>query len=204
MTTRIGGLIAKKQANAEYGTSYLRRFLLKTLDGGIAATAAPNKLLAVLPDKWKFAPDDMDMGEAKGFAATDHDDSKWKLVATHSATLSGQGIPENTVLWYRTRFPAPKTNAPRSLVFTEVDGDVSVFVNGKKLELKPVLAPAKKANPNAPAVPRRSVFAADLGGMADEKEIVVAVRCDNRKISELFLGGILRPVLLVEKGPKPD
>lgn len=199
MTKRIDGLIAKKQANPEYGTSYLRRFLLKTIDGGIAATAAPNKLLTVLPDKWKFAADDMDMGIEKNFAATDHDDSKWKQVATHSATLSGQGIGENTVLWYRTKFTAPGKNPPLSLVFGEVDGDVSVFVNGKKLELKPVLAPAKKANPNAAAVPRRSVFEADVSGAAVEGENVVAVRCDNRKISELFLGGILRPVLLVEK-----
>ncbi|MCE9564340.1 MAG: DUF4838 domain-containing protein [Planctomycetes bacterium] len=205
MTKRIEGLIAKKQANPEYGTSYLRRFMLKTLDGGASATAAPNKLLAVLPDKWKFAPDDADEGEAKTFFAVNHDDAKWRQVATHSATLSGQGIGENTVLWYRSKFtlPAKKPDAV-SLVFTEVDGDVSVYVNGKKREPKPVLtAPVpKKANPNAPAVPRRSVFAVDVGEVGVEGENVVAVRVDNRKISELFLGGILRPVLLVEKGTK--
>jgi hypothetical protein len=30
---------------------------------------------------------------------------------------------------------------------------------------------------------------------------VVALRVDHSKIIELFLGGILRPVLLIEKGP---
>jgi len=206
MTKRIEGLIAKKQANPEYGTSYLRRFLLKTLDGGVAAMATPNKLLAVLPDKWKFAPDDADMGEAKSFFAADHDDAKWKMVATHSATLSEQGIAENTVLWYRTKFTVPGKNQSLALVFTEVDGDVTVYVNGKKLEPKAVLtAPVpKKGKPNAVAVPRRSVFEVDASAVAVEGENVVAVRVDNRKISELFLGGILRPVLLVEKGTKTE
>jgi hypothetical protein len=30
------------------------------------------------------------------------------------------------------------------------------------------------------------------------------VRCDNRKISELFLGGIIRPVMLVEWNAKKE
>jgi len=62
-----------------------------------------------------------------------------------------------------------------------------------------VLPPAKAAKPNAPAVPRRSVFTVDLAGVAVAGDNVVAVRADNRKISELFLGGITRPVLLVQK-----
>jgi hypothetical protein len=203
MVARIGGLAAKRQANPEYGTAYLRRFLGRTIDGGLAATAAPNAVAAVLPDEWRFRVDDADEGEAKGFFAADHDDARWRKVRTHSATLSGQGQPENTVLWYRTTFAVEDKAAPLALVFTEVDGDAAVWVNGKKLEPKPVLAPAKKANPGAPTVPRRAVFEVDLTGAVAAGENVVAVRADNRKISELFLGGILRPVLLVRKGAKP-
>jgi len=199
MTKRIEGLVAKKQANAEYGTSYLRRFLARTIEGGAAATAAPNQLLAVLPDQWRFTADDADEGEAKNFHTTAHDDSQWKSVATYSNTLSGQGIGENTVLWYRTKFTVPGKDLPLTLVFTEVDGDATVYLNGRKLEPKPVLPPAKAAKPNAPAVPRRSVFTVDLAGVAVAGDNVVAVRADNRKISELFLGGITRPVLLVQK-----
>jgi hypothetical protein len=90
------------------------------------------------------------------------------------------------------------------LFFPEVDGLATVYVNGKALEPKPLLAvPAKKkANPDAPAVPRRAPFVVDLGSAVKAGENVVAVRVDNRKISELFLGGILRPVVLVEKGAK--
>lgn len=205
MTARIAGLIEKKQANREYGTSYLKRFLLKTIDGGAVATAAPNKLLAVLPDRWKFRTDDTADGDAT-FGARDLDDSKWKLAATHSATLSQQGLPENTVLWYRTTFAAPKDAAKLALVFAEVDGIVSVFVNGKEVPAEPILAVPPKKGAKAPAagVPRRSPFRVPLAGAATPGENVVAVRCDNRKISELFLGGILRPVLLVEWNAKKD
>jgi hypothetical protein len=202
MVVRIEGLAEKGYANREYGTSYLRRFLAKAIDGGVAATTGPNKLLAVLPDEWRFRTDDKDEGEAAGFPTIGPDDAKaWKLVRTYTDTLSGQGQPENTILWYRSAFPVPKGAGRLALVFTEVDGDTTVYVNGKKRETKPVLPtpPAKKANPNAPAVPRRSPFEVELGDALRDGVNAVAVRVDNRKISELFLGGILRPVLLIEK-----
>jgi hypothetical protein len=205
MVKRIEGLIAKKQANPEYGTAYLRRFLSKTLDGGLAATTAPNKLLAVFPDEWRFLPDDKDEGEQHGYHTGNAESAmKWRKVRTHSNTLSGQGQPENTVLWYRNSFSVADKASSLALVFTEVDGDATVFVNGKKLEAKAVAfgPPPKKANPNAAAVPRRGVFEVDLTGAVTEGENLVAVRVDNRKISELFLGGIIRPVLLIEKGRK--
>lgn len=64
-----------------------------------------------------------------------------------------------------------------------VDGLTTVFVNGQPVEM----------------VPRRAPFEADATAAARSGENVVAVRADNRKIGELFLGGILRPVVLVER-----
>jgi hypothetical protein len=205
MVKRIGGLEDKGYANREYGTAYLKRFLSKAIDGGVAATAAPNKVDRVLPDRWKLATDDADEGVTKNFAAPDFDDSKWKTAATYSTTLSGQGLKENTVLWYRTTFATPEKHGRLSLFFPEVDGLVTVYVNGKAMEPKAVLAvpTKKKANPDAPAVPRRAPFEVDVTQVVKARDNVVAVRVDNRKISELFLGGILRPVLLIEKGAKP-
>ena len=68
-------------------------------------------------------------------------------------------------------------------------------MNGKAVEAQAIL-PAPKGGAG---VPRRAPFRVALDG-AGEKTI--AVRVDNRRISELFLGGILRPVVLVET-PRP-
>ena len=154
MTTRIDGLAMKGYANREYGTSYLKRFLSKAIAGGVAATAAPNKVVQALPDKWRLAYDDAAEGESHRYHAADFDASHWKEAATYSATLSGQGLRENTVLWYRTTFKVPEKHGPLSLLFTEVDGLVTVWVNGKQLETTPVLAaPAKKAPKKGAAAP---------------------------------------------------
>jgi hypothetical protein len=204
MTGRIEGLAAKGYANPEYGTAYLRRFLARTVDGGAAATAAPSRVVAVLPDRWRLAYDDADEGEAKGFPAADLDASRWPEAAAYSATLSCQGLRENSVLWYRTAFRVPEKHGPLALLFAEVDGAVTVWVNGKRLEPSAVLpAPAsrKPGQPAAPARPRRAPFEVDVTPALRDGDNAVAVRVDNRQISELFLGGILRPVLLVEKAP---
>lgn len=193
MLKRIEGLQAKGYANREYGTAYLKRFLAKSIDGPLAASAAPNRVVAVLPDQWKFGHDRSPEGDSLAFAAADFNDAKWPLAATYSNTLSGQRLDENAVLWYRTKFVVPEKHGRLALVFPEVDGTASVFVNGKPLEATP-LFPGK-----APGVPRRSPFEVDIGATMKPGENLVAVRVDNRRLSELYLGGILRPVLLVEK-----
>src|SRR5262249_18823898 len=96
MTGRIDGLIAKGYANPEYGTAYLRRFLAKAVDGGAAATAAPNRVVAVLPDRWRLAYDDADEGEAKRFHAADFDAGGWREAATYSPTPPRPGPRANT------------------------------------------------------------------------------------------------------------
>jgi hypothetical protein len=202
MVARVDGLADKGYANREYGTAYLKRFLSKAIDGGLAATAAPSKVAQVLPDRWRFATDDADEGVARNYTAAGLDDSKWKPAATYSATLSGQGLRENSVLWYRTTFQAPGGHGRLTLLFPEVDGGVTVYVNGKSLEPTAVLPAPAKRKADAPAVPRRAPFEVDLSGVLRAGENVVAVRVDNRRISELFLGGILRPVILVDKGMK--
>ena len=201
LVARIEGLAAKGSANSEYGTAYLRRFLSKAIDGGLAATAAPSRVVQVLPDKWRFTTDDADAGVAKKYLSPDFDDSKWKSAATYSATLNQQGLPENTILWYRTAFRAPEKHGRLTLLFPEVDGAVTVYVNGRELEPNAVLPVPAKKKANAPAVPRRAPFEVDVTPALKDGDNVVAVRVDNRKISELFLGGILRPVVLVDKGP---
>ena len=195
---RIEVLEENGQANREYGTGYLKRFLGKTLDGVVAATAKPNRVVKVLPDQWKFHRDPMDDGEARMFHRPDHDDSAWQDVATYSATLSHQGVDSNAVLWYRTTFDVPEKSGPLALVFAEIDGDATVWVNGTPVEPKLAVPPAEGKKVRF----RRQPLVVDLSGVVVPGPNRIAVRADNRSITELFLGGIIRPVLLVEKSGK--
>lgn len=224
---RMKEVVARGGANPEYATAYLERFLSKPIRQGAAATAAPNRLVQVLPDRWRFSFDEPDTGNERGFHRADFADTAWPLVATHNLTLDAQGHDKNSVLWYRTRFTVPPKHADLALFFGEVDGASEVYVNGKKIEVAaPVVAPkapkkgavAVPATP-APATPAvavtppakpareglaksRTPFEVDVTSAVKPGENVLALRVDHTRITDLSLGGILRPVVLIEK-PKP-
>ncbi|MFW6161355.1 MAG: DUF4838 domain-containing protein [Planctomycetota bacterium] len=182
MIARNDALVKRKLSN-HYTPRYIRRFVAKIVDAGAEAVAPPSKLLAVLPDRWRMAYDDQQQGEAKGYHKPAFDDSDWRQVATYSDTLDGQGLPDRkTLLWYRTRFAVPEAAGKLALFVAEIDGGATVYVNGQKVGEQP-----KKRRP----------FEVDITQAAHPGKNVVAVRCDHRKITELFLGGILRPVLLI-------
>ena len=227
--TRMKEVVAKGGANPEYATAYLERFLSKPIRQGAAATAAPNRVLQVMPDRWRFSFDAEDTGNERGFHRADFADNAWPLVATHNVTLDAQGFDQNTVMWYRTRFNVPAKHADLALFFGEVDGASEVYVNGKKIEVvAPVVAPkapnkgavaAPPAKPAAPATPvvagtppakpareglgkSRTPFEVNITSAVKPGENVLALRVDHTRITDLSLGGILRPVVLIEK-PKP-
>ena len=169
-----------------YTVNYLKRFLGTYVSAGAAATAAPRKMLQVLPDMWRLAYDPEDQGVEKGFAQPAFDDSAWRSVATFGNSLDAQGLSDRqTILWYRTRFSLPaeavKKGKKLVLFFTDVDGNASVYVNGKPV------GDGKKRQP----------FEVDITAAAKPGENLVAVRVDHSNITELFLGGIIRPVLVI-------
>jgi len=167
-----------------YTVGYLKRFIGRQVEAGFAATSPPNRLLHVLSDVWAMQYDEADEGVAKGYHRPGFDDSAWSDVSTYGSTLDAQGLPDRqTILWYRTSFTLPKRHDKLSLVFTEVDGDATVYVNGRS-----VGGSEKKRVP----------FEVDVSGAVTLGENVVAVRVDHRNITELFLGGIVRPVMLIE------
>ena len=185
MTARLDHLAGVGYANKEYATSYLRRFVSKSIDIGAAATAAPNKLVSVLPDEWRMTYDDPGTGLEAGFAKPDFDDSAWKRVATFSKTLDAQGLPDKmSVMWYRTTITAPAQRRKLALVFTQVDGASEVFVNGVKV---------------GESLKRNLPFEVDITPAVHDGTNSIAVRVDHTRMTELFLGGIIRPVLLVDK-----
>jgi hypothetical protein len=216
MLERLKSISAKHWANGEYGKAYVERFFAKPIRAGAAALAAPNKLVQVLPEKWRFTIDADDQGNAKNFHAAEFDDSRWPLVATTTATLDAQGHDSSGVLWYRTRFTAPAKHGKLTLFFGEIDGQTEVYVNGKKIPVPAEPAAPKKgakAAAAAPATPpaapapgvrtgqgkARTPFEVDVTDAVRDGENVVSLRVDHTRITDLALGGILRPVLLIEK-----
>lgn len=183
-------LLARSQEHASsgqgnhYTASYLERFVGKAVAAAAEATAPPNRVLQVLPDRWRLAYDPEDAGVQRGFHQPEFDDWYWTPVATYSNTLDAQGLPDRqTILWYRVTIDVPaKLNQP-SLFFAEVDGDSRVWVNGTEV---------------GGSEKKRTSFTVDVGDALRQGQNEIAVRVDHTNITDLFLGGILRPVLLID------
>jgi hypothetical protein len=179
--------VAKGYSN-KYTPAYLDRFVGQHVAAGAKATAVPNKVVQVLPDRMKMACDNEDKGAERGWHEPDLDDSTWREVATYGATLNAQGLPDRkSFLWYRTSIDVPAEHGPLSLFFTEVDGQtVTVYINGEQ-----VASLGKEAS--------RKPFEVDVTNAVRHGQNVVALKIDHRTITELFLGGIVRPILLIER-----
>lgn len=191
-------LYARNEAEYEkgygnhYTLNYLKRFVGTHVFAGAEATAPPNRVIQVLPDRMKLAYDPADNGAERGYHKSDFDDLRWRDVATYSNTLNAQGLPDTkSVMWYRTSMNVPRSRDGRLvLFFTEVDGQaVTVYVNGVE-----VAALAREA--------RRKPFKVDITDAVRAGSNTIAIRVDHRRITELFLGGIIRPILLIHK-PEP-
>ncbi|MBC8216850.1 MAG: beta galactosidase jelly roll domain-containing protein, partial [Planctomycetes bacterium] len=175
-----------------YTLGYLKRFVGTHVLAGAEAAAQPNKVLQVLGDRMKLAYDPEGNGAEQGYHRSDFDDSKWRQVATYSTTLNAQGLPDvKSVMWHRTSMDVPRRRGGRLvLFFTEVDGQaVTVYVNG--LEVASLEREA-----------RRKPFEVDVTDAAEPGKNTVAIRVDHRRITELFLGGIVRPILLIHKADR--
>jgi len=190
-------LLTRSQRNDQtglgnhYTVGYLRRFVGRVVEAADQATQPPWKPAGVLPDQWRLAYDEADRGLQAGYQRPDFDDSAWLQVATWSDTLDAQGLPDRqTIMWYRARFDLPEGSRAGQpawrLVFLEIDGTSRVFVNGRQV---------------GASEKRRLPFVVEVdGSLLRDQGNVVAVRVDHSTITDLYLGGILRPVLLVS-GP---
>jgi hypothetical protein len=184
-------LLARSEANRSQGqgnhytVAYLKRFVGTHIEAGAEATRAPARMLQVLPDEWRLAYDQADTGLDQGYHRPDFDDWSWTLVATYSDPLDAQRLPDRpTVMWYRVTIDVPAPGRRPALFFTEVDGDARVWINGREAG-----ASEKKRLP----------FTVDAEGALKPGRNTIAVRVDHSSMTELFLGGIIRPVLLIER-----
>jgi len=184
-------LIARTEAQVKdkfanpYANRYFVRFNGAAVEAAVTAAASPNRVMQVLPDQWRLAYDADDQGIAQGYGQAAFDDAAWRTVATYSDTLDAQGIPEQkTIMWYRTSFDVPNPPARTTLLALEIDGDASVYLNDQH-----VGDSGKKRKP----------FELDVSNALKPGRNTIAIRVDHSRISELFLGGIIRPIWLVEK-----
>jgi len=193
MIERLRSLAARGWANKEYATAYLERFLGRNIDAVAEASQSPNKVLSVLPDAWAVCDDPGDAGRKHGWQTERFDHSSWPIVTAYSNTLDSHGRNSATVVWYRNTFKVPKEHQRLILFFMEVDGIAEVFVNGKSQ------TPESDLSSQGGRRPRQSFFGVDVTGSVKPGQNALAVRVDNRSITELFRGGILRPVVLIER-----
>ncbi len=179
---------AKIHPVGEYKRGLAPRFLGKGQESGYARVTGGRKRVMPLPDEWEFRYDADGMGESNGWHKAALGGADWKKVKTYSATLNEQQIPEQlTWMWYRTTIKTPKTlpEGPLALWLMEPDGNqLKVWLNGE-----PVMETAD--------IKSRQPYDLDLTGkLKPDTEYVVSIRLWHKRISELMLGGLLRPVMI--------
>jgi hypothetical protein len=160
--------------------------LQRTIAGGLARTAGPCKLVLQLPDEWDFRYDPENVGESQGYFRPEVPAEGWQKVRTYSATLNEQKVPEQlTWMWYRVKIkvPAVLPSGPLHMWFAEVDGSpAKVFLDGR---------------PVGEFTGSRVPSDVDITGkLLPGRDSVIAVKTGHHGISELMLGGILRPVMI--------
>jgi hypothetical protein len=177
----------------KYKHGYVKWFLQPIIESGYQRTTQPRRLVAQLPDQWDFRYDPDEIGENQGFFKRLTPSDGWQQVKTYSATLNEQKIAEQFAwMWYRVKFTTP-SRLPRSPVhiwFGEIDGNpTQVYLNGKLLgEFTGARKPAELEI---------------TGKLLPGEENVLVVKTGHFSISELMLGGILRPVMIYA-GEKPN
>lgn len=101
----------------------------------LQATFRNPKLEQEHNQQWSFQTDARDEGLAAGWMKTDWNDKTWPLIDA-DRWWQEQGYPSyHGVAWYRKSFapPAVEKGSRLFLYFGAVDGDASVFLNGRKI-----------------------------------------------------------------------
>ena len=179
---------------AKYKRGYVERFLGNGQAAGLARVSDGRMAVVQLPDAWMFRYDAGNGGEAVGWFKTRVAEGAegWQKVKTYTATLNEQQVPEQlTWMWYQTTFRTPKNlpAGPLTLWFMEPDGnEIKVWLDGQ-----PVCGLQK--------IRSRQPLDVDLGNrLQPDTDYVVTVKLHHNWISELMLGGILRPVMVYAGG----
>lgn len=149
----------------------------------------PSKDVMVLPGQWRFSRDREDFGVKERWYREDFDDSTWHRVSVDRSWETFVGVYDGYG-WYRVRFRVPDKVKGKALtlLFEGVDEQAWIYLDGKQVGERTVQSTGRTPSQiwNAP-------FQLDIGGLASDKEHVLAIRvhdCGNA-------GGIYRPVRVV-------
>ncbi len=165
--------------------NYMNRFWRKSVESAYERNREGNRVLAVLPDAWRFRMDPQGVGLLQDWFDTSIRDDGWQTIRTLSGTWSDQGLRYyKGAAWYRTTVTLPdKHDGKVMLWFGAVDEDATIWINGKEAGKKP------DKNPNNP-------FELDVtSAIQPGKPNLVAVRVMNERVNELGTGGIMKTVM---------
>lgn len=179
-----------------YANTYLQRFIGNNTWSAYLhlhpndKKTKPAKVIAVLPDEWKTATQaEIDKSGVKGSPFdVAYDDAAWKTIKTFTDNRNAQGLPEYFgEMWYRCSYKAPQSSKNLLLHFQKADRKVTVYINGRKV--------------NAEEAEGFRGVGIDIAGRlkpGEENQITVMVR--HIPLPELYLGGLVGPVYLLDKG----
>lgn len=190
-------MVESAWAHGQYVWGYYNRFIGRTVEGGAKFMLQGGRVLAQMPDVWKFTTDKDGDGVQRGLFRPDFDDSNWRDLHTYNGSWIDQGLLGYFgQAWYRTTFTLPDfpADADLRLWFGGFDENVDVYLNGHHLgEKRGFATPAEFDNIRAHLKP---------GG-----KNVLAVRVDNIDVAEIGTGGIMMPVVIYQVGaekPRAD
>ena len=194
LATMDAAFNGKLHTVAKYKRGYVERFMGNGQAAGLERVTTGRKPVVQLPDEWMFRYDKDDAGENAGWfkTAVAEGAEGWQKVKTYTATLNEQQVPEQlTWMWYQTSFRTPKDlpAGPLTLWFMEPDGnEMKVWLDGQPVyELQKIRS--------------RQSLDVDLGNrLKPDTDYVVTVKLHHNWISELMLGGLLRPVMVYAGG----
>jgi beta-galactosidase/beta-glucuronidase len=172
--------------------SYTDIFWRKSVESSFEKSRNGNRVLAVLPDVWRFRIDPYGVGLMQDWNDINIVDSGWPTIRTLSGVWSEQGLRTyKGVAWYRTTVTLPAQHDGKVMLwFGAVDEDATVWVNGKEVGKKP---DKNESNP----------FEFDVtSAIKPGQPNVVAVRAVNQSVDELGTGGIMKVVMFYTTAAK--
>lgn len=140
----------KKDANGAFiPPSFLRGLLadLAKIDTIDKQFKNP-RLLQMFDTAWKFKEDANGEGVASGWDQPSVDDAGWAVIKS-GMPWQHQGFSDyHGTGWYRRQFPTPSVGAGQKimLIFDGVDGDATVWVNGKQIGHRDLIDPLDGRN----------------------------------------------------------